>query len=372
MKVEFYKHNIDKTDIKEVAQVLRSVFLTTGKVVYDFENKFSGYLGAKFTVGLTSCTAALQLSLLAYGISPGDEVITAPMTFIATANSILHAGAKPVFVDVEPEAGNINSNLIESAITKKTKAIMPVHLYGQLCDMKKIRKIADKYGLRIIEDCAHCIEAERDGIRPGQLSDAACFSFYATKNLACGEGGAVVTNNEAIADKLRLLRLHGMNKNAEERYWGKYRHWDMEMLGWKYNMDNIKAALLVNQISRLDGYWKRRKQIYDLYMSGLGGIKNIRFPKIIGKSAFHIFSIWVLPQRRDEILYRIQKKGIGVAVNYRAVHNLTYFRNRFGFKPKDFPVADLIGNSTISLPFYPKLADKEIKYVIESLRKIIK
>jgi dTDP-4-amino-4,6-dideoxygalactose transaminase len=373
MKVEFYKHNIGKTEISRVNEVLKTVFLTTGRVVGEFEEKFSNYLNCKYTVGVTSCTAALHLSLLAYDIGLGDEVITTPLSFVATSNSILHAQAKPVFVDVEPDTGNIDVDLIEPAITKKTKAIMPVHLYGQMCDMKKISKIADKHGLRIIEDCAHCIEAEREGVRPAQLSDAACFSFYATKSLNCGEGGAISTNNSKIVDKLKSLRLHGMNKGAENRYTEKkYQHWDQDILGWKYNLDNIKAALLVSQIDRLDGYWRRRQEIYNLYKNGLQDLKQVKMPIIIGKSALHLFTIWVDPPKRDNILHALQRKGIGVAVNYRAIHNLRFYKKKFGFELNDFPNAQLIGSSTVSLPFYPKLTNKEIKYTIEILNKVLK
>ena len=195
-KIDFYRHSINARDIERVDRILRSIFLTTGKETATFEQNFSHYIGLKHTIGLTSCTAALHLSLIALGIGRGDEVITTPMSFCATANSILHAGAKPVFVDVEEETGNMNAGLIEAAITENTKAIMPVHLYGQMCDMKNIKKIADKYNLRIIEDAAHAIEASRGGVRVGQLSDTVCFSFYATKNITSGEGGAVSTDNE--------------------------------------------------------------------------------------------------------------------------------------------------------------------------------
>lgn len=373
MKVEFYKHNIGKEEIKRVNKVLKTIFLTTGKVVEEFENKFSKYLGCKYTIGVTSCTAALHLGLLAYDIGPGDEVITTPMSFVATSNSILHAGAKPVFVDVEPDTGNIDVNLIESAITKKTKAIMPVHLYGQMCDIKKMRRLANKYGLKIIEDCAHCIEAEREGVRPAQLSDVACFSFYATKSLNCGEGGAISTNDSKIVGKLKSLRLHGMDKGAENRYTSKkYHHWDLDILGWKYNLDNIKAALLVPQIDRLDNYWHRRQEVYNIYKDGLKDLNQVKLPRIIGKSALHLFTIWVDPSQRDDILHALQRKGIGVAVNYRAIHGLKFYKKEFGFKSSNFPNAQLIGDATISLPFYPRLTNNEIKYVIEILQKVLK
>lgn len=372
MKVEFFRHNIGKEDIQKVKEVLQSIFLTTGPVTAEFEKKLSRYAGLKEVVGVSSCTAALHLSLLALGIGPGDEVITTPMTFIATATSILHSGAKPVFIDVEEDTGLIDVCKLESIVTSRTRAILPVHLYGVMADMKAIRKIADKYKLKIIEDAAHCIEGERDGIRPGQLGDTACYSFYATKSLTCGEGGAVGTNNPELAEKIRILRIHGMSKDALSRYSGRYRHWDMSLLGWKYNMSDIQAALLVKQINRLEMYWRKRQAICKKYDEGLGGVHGIKITELRGRSARHLYTILVDPEKRDNILRKIQDKGIGVAVNFKAIHTLTYFRDHFGFKAEDFPVANLIGNSTISLPLYPCLKDYEIKYVINTVKKIVK
>lgn len=377
MKVEFYKHNIDQQDIDNVVKVLRSYMLTTGQWVYDFEDKLSRYLTRykKYrinTVGVTSCTAALHLSLLAYDIGNGDEVITTPMTFIATPNSILHCGATPVFVDAEIETGNIDANLIENAITKKTKAIMPVHLYGQLADMKKIRRIADKYHLIVIEDSAHAVEAIRDSIKIGEYGDTACFSWYATKILSTGEGGAISTKDEEIADKLRKLRLHGMSKNAADRYTKRYEHWDMELLGWKYNMDNIQGALLIDQMNDIDKRWKRREEIARQYEESFRGKVNHHQIMPNSKSSRLMFTILVNPQKRDAILWQLQDKGIGVAVNFRAVHLLKYYRERFGYKRGMFPVAECIGDSTISLPLYPKLTDEEVDYVIKTVKEVVK
>jgi len=351
---------------------MNSLFLTTGETVEEFERRFSQYLGLKYTVGVTSCTAALHLSLLAYGIGPGDEVITTPMTFIATANAVLYAGAKPVFVDVEPETGNINADLIEDAVTSRTKAILPVHLYGQMCDMRKIREIADKHHLAVIEDAAHAIEALRDGARPGQLSDAACFSFYATKNITSGEGGAVSTNNEEIAEKLKKLRLHGMSKGAAERYSKRYEHWDMEMLGWKYNMSNIQAALLLSQLGRIEQNWQRREDICRLYEEAFKKDSGVTCLKVLpnSKSARHLFTILVPPKRRDSIMGQLQERGIGVAVNFLAIHLLTFYRQVFGYKRGSFPIAEKIGDRTITLPLYPKLSNEEVQYVIKVVKDV--
>jgi UDP-4-amino-4-deoxy-L-arabinose-oxoglutarate aminotransferase len=372
-KIEFFRHNIDNKDIRRVSAVLKSIFLTTGEEVAAFEREFSSYLGAEDTIGVTSCTAALHLSLLAFGIKPGDEVITTPMSFCATANSILHAGGRPVFVDVEEETGNINPGLIEKAITKKTRAILPVHLYGQMCDMVKIKKISERYGLVLIEDAAHAIEAERDGLRPGMASDSACFSFYATKNITSGEGGAISTNDSAKAEVFRTLRLHGIDKSAIDRYTGKYRHWDMPVLGWKYNMDNIQAALLRGQLERIEKLWKKRDRLWKSYENKLANVKGLRLLRTVEKSkhARHLFTALVTPRRRDEILHKLQEKRVGVAVNYRPIHLLKYYRKTFGYKTGDFPVAEDIGKRTISLPLYPLMKESEVSYVAETLKNLL-
>ncbi len=373
MKIEFFRHNITDEDIERAAGVLRSVFLTTGTVVADFEQGLSAYLGGQQTIGVTSCTAALHLCLLAWGIGEGDEVITTPMSFCATSNAVMHAGALPVFVDVEPGTGNINADLIERAITKRTKAIMPVHLYGQMCDMKKIRQIADEHGLVVIEDAAHCIEGIRGDVRPGHLGDAACFSFYATKNITSGEGGAVTTKHEDKADLLRMLRLHGIDKSAIDRYTKKFQHWDMAVLGWKYNMDNIQAALLVGQLNRIEALWERRNAIYKRYVDAFSDVEgiDIHCAPSDNRHACHLFTILVPDNRRDQMLSSLQDKGVGVAVNYRAIHLLKYYGERFGYKEGTFPIAENIGNRTISLPLYPLLKDEEVEYVIETVKKEI-
>jgi len=373
MKVEFYKHNIGEEEKKKVLECLDGIFLTTGSYVAEFEEQFASYLNLKYAVGLNSCTAALHLSLLALGIGEGDEVITTPMTFIATATAIMHTGAKPVFVDVEPETALIDPDRIESAITKRTKVIIPVHLYGQMCDMKRIRAIADKYNLKIIEDAAHCIEGKRDGVGPGQLGDIACFSFYATKNITSGEGGAVATNDEELAKKVKLLRTHGMSKEAADRYAGQYKHWDMIECGWKYNMDNIQAAMLLPQLRKIDDHWAKRDSLYKEYMNYLSEIPEIRLPRIVSnsKSSYHLFTIWVDKNKRDKVIQKLGEARIGAAVNYRAIHLLTYFRNTFQFKTGDFPFAENIGNITISLPFYVRLRSKDIRHIASKLKSIL-
>ena len=366
-------HDLGQPELDAVAEVLANPILTTGAWVERFEKRFAEYLNVRHAIGVTSCTGALHLALIGLGVGPGDEVITTPMTFIASSTAILEAGAKPVFVDVEPETGNLDVNNIEAAITERTKAIVPVHLYGHMCDMRVIRKLADSYGLKVVEDAAHCVEGTRDGVGTGQLSDAACYSFYATKNLTCGEGGALVTNDDELAAKVRLLRLHGMNKNANDRHREGYRHWDMTVFGWKYNMDNIQAALLLPQMDRLEENWRKRLALAEYYESRLWDIPNLSRPQTLPgiEHAQHLFTVWIGEGKRDRVISELQQAGVGVMVNYRAIHLLSYFSETYGFKRGDFPVAESIGDATISLPFYPNMPLEDIDRVIEVLRDIL-
>ncbi len=369
MKVEFYKHNIGDTEKESVLKTLDSIFLTTGPKTKEFEKIFAEYLKVTYCVGVTSWTMGGLITLKALGIGPGDEVITTPLTFIATANIILEVGAKPVFVDVEKDTGNIDVSKIEATVTGNTKAILPVHLYGQMCDMVAINNIAKKYNLFVIEDCAHCIEGERDGIKPGQLSTAAVFSFYATKNITCGEGGAIVTNNKKLYANLLSYRLHGMSKSAADRYNNTYQHWDMELLGYKCNMNDIQAAMLIPQLDKIEEILKLKEQICQRYETAFSKLDGIDFPKVLSstKHARHVFTIWVDPNKRDYILQELQDAHIGVAVNFRAIHLLSYYKNNFGFQPSDYPVSEKIGNSTITIPMYTKITSDELEYVITTV-----
>lgn len=373
MKIEFFRHNLDENDKLEVRKVLDSLFLTTGEWTKRFEEKFAQYLKIPYAVGLTSCTNALEMALRYYNIGPGDEVITTPMSFIATANVIESCGAKPVFVDVEPGTGNINADLIENAVTSRTKAVIPVHLYGQMCDMKTIRRITDTHALKIIEDSAHCLEGTRDGIRTGEIADMSCYSFYATKSLTCGEGGALTCHDPDIYEWMCKARLHGMSKNAAERYTKLYEHYDMEFLGFKCNLNNILAALMVNQIDRIGRICSERQRVAARFDEAFTGIENLSMPAVLPGSfhSRHVYTIWVDPARRDQIMHELQQSGIGVAVNFRPIHLMTYYRKRYGYKPGDFPHCEQIGNSTITLPLYPLLQDKEIEWIIEQVKKVV-
>ncbi len=368
MKVEFYKHNLGAKEIELVEKVLRSLFLTTGSHVDDLEGKLSKYLDTDFTVGLTSCTAALHLSLLAAGVGPGDEVITTPMSFVATSNSILMTGATPIFVDVEKDTGNIDVDLIEKAITKKTKAILPVHLYGQMVDMKKLLAISEKHGIPVIEDSAHALEAKRDGIKPGQKSFGSCFSFYATKSITSGEGGAFTTANEDMAKLVTKLRSHGITSELAQRVRTGLKTYDVDVLGWKYNMDNIQAALLIPQIDKIEKHWKRREEIAQKYRKAFTKI-GIEMPREYenSKHGRHIFPIWVDRKKRGKILDYINNHGVGAVVNYPSIHLFSYYRKTLGFKEGMFPNCEEIAEREITIPLYSKLTDKEVNYVIRTV-----
>lgn len=373
-RIPFYLHNLGDEEIESITRALRGEILTTGDIVKEFESAMAAYLRQQHFLGMSSCTAALHISLKSLGIGEGDEVITTPMTFIATATAIIEAGAKPVFVDVEADTGNIDADKIAAAVTDRTKAIVPVHLYGLMCDMKKIRAIADRFQLGIVEDSAHCVEGERDGVKPGQLADTACFSFYATKNLTCGEGGGLVTNNNELMKILRPMHLHGMTKTAADRQKEGYKHWDMVDFGWKCNMSNLQAALLLPQVRKIEQTLSRREQIAQCYIAGLQGIKGVQIPHLPKNTrhARHLFPIWVDATKRDYVVNELQKRNIGVVVNYRAIHLLSYFKNKYGFREGTFVNAENIGNRTLSLPFYNEMSEDSVVLVCDAIRRILK
>jgi len=371
-KVEFFRHNIGPREIRDLNRVLRGLFLTTGKEVERFEQAFAAYLGVPCAVGVTSCTAALQLSLTALGVGPQDEVITTPMSFAATATSAIQAGARPVFVDVEPDTGNLNAELIEEAITPRTRAIVPVHLYGQLCDMRAIRRIADRHGLVVVEDAAHAPEASRDGVRPGELGDAACFSFYATKSITCGEGGAVAVKSEDLARRLKALRHHGIDRTAAERYQKDDPTYQITMMGWKYNMDNIQAALLIGQLERIELLRRKRQKLAERYEAGLSTVPGIKLFAEVPDSthARHLFTMLVPARARNELVRRLSSRDIGVSIHNFPIHLHRWFRETFGYARGMFPAAEKIGDRVVALPLYPKLKVSEVDYVVENIKEI--
>lgn len=369
MKVEFYRHSLGAEEKASVNAVLDSLFLTSGPRTRLFEQRFAAYMGAPNCIGLSSCTAGLFLTLKCWGIDPGDRVIVPAMTFIASANVVLHTGADVVFCDVDPRTALLDLDAVEDILKrdKRVRVVLPVHLYGQMVDMKALMALADRYGVRVLEDSAHCVEGERDGLRPGQGGQAAAFSFYATKNLACGEGGAVVTADPELTEYLTVARLHGMSKSAVTRH-ERYEHWDMDFPGYKANMFDIQAALLLPQLDRLEAMWQRRDAIAGRYATAFRAA-GVDFPAVLPglKHAWHLFTIWAPDGRRDEFIAALQDSGIGVVVNYRPVHLTKFYRQKYGFSEGALPNAERIGNRTISLPFYPALTEEEIDFVVRTV-----
>jgi dTDP-4-amino-4,6-dideoxygalactose transaminase len=371
--VDFYRHSLGEEEKAAVRVVLDSLFLTTGQKVYAFEKAFEEYLGVPAVVCTAHATASLHLSMLAAGVGPLDEVVTTPMTFLSSANAVVYAGGTPVFVDVDPATANIDVGAAAAAITPRTKAIVAVDLYGLMADMVALRAIADRHGLALVEDAAHCVEGRRDGFGPGQLADYGCFSFYATKNLTCGEGGAITARDGSKKNLLRQLGSHGMSKNAADRYAGKYQHWDMERLGYKYNLSDVAASLLLPQLPKLAERLRRREEICRRYEAAFRETPGVSFPIVPGgmTSGRHIFTIWVDPEKRDAVLAGIQARGVGVAVNYRAVHLTKYYRERFGFRRGMFPAAERIGDSTITIPLWPAMTDAQVDEVIAAVKAAV-
>lgn len=369
---------IEEPEIREVIKTLRSGWLGTGPKVSQFENMVSGLTGAKYAVALNSCTAALHLSLIASGVGRGDEVITTPMTFCATANAIIHCGAKPVFVDVNLETMNIDETKIEKAITKKTKAIMPVHLAGRPCEMDEIMQIAKKHNLAVIEDAAHAIGAEYKGKKIGNIGDLTCFSFYVTKNITTGEGGMVLTNNKELADKIKIYALHGMSKDAWKRFSDDgYKHYGVIFPGFKYNMMDIQASLGIHQLKRIEKYHKLREKIWNFYNKELSdlpvGLPAAKDPDT--KHVMHLYTIFIDKEKtgisRDQFMQEMHLRGIGTGVHYNPVHLHKHYIDTYGYKNGDYPNTEYIGERTVSLPLSAKLTMKEAKRVVKAIKEIL-
>lgn len=369
MEVPFYKHQIGAEELAYVARVFESDILTTGKEVQEFETRFSSYLRISHSIGLQSCTAALHLALEAFNFEEGSEVITTPMTFVATALAIRQARLTPVFAPVEPDTGNIDVARIEGYITEKTVAVIPVHLYGQMVDMQGLMSICKRYDLKCIEDAAHCVEGSRDGKRVGDLSDAVCFSFYATKNLSCGEGGCLSTNSTELAEKIRLLRSHGVDKTAFNRYKEGYRHWNLTTLGWKYNLDNIHASILLPQlglICRKRSLREYAATYYDLHFKKTPGIELVTVRKNV-VHARHLYPIRVPVSRRDGLVDHLKRKGVGTVVNYRCLSNYSELLKVSRYDEDSFKESLSFGDSVLSLPLFPGITQSQQDAVIQAV-----
>lgn len=374
----FGSPKIGKDEIKEVVHSLKTGWIGTGPKVAKFEDMVRGFTGAKYAIALNSCTAGLHLSLIASDVKRGDEVITTPMTFAATANVIEHVGATPIFADVELSSMNIDPKEIEKKVTKKTKAIIPVHIAGRPSKMDEILKIAKKYKLRVIEDAAHAFGAEFHGKKIGNIGDLTAFSFYVTKNLVTGEGGMVTTNNKRFADLIKVYSLHGMSHDAWKRYSDEgFKHYFVQVPGYKYNMMDLQAAIGIHQFKSFKENQKRRKEIWQLYNKAFRDlpIKLPAEPEEATTHAYHLYTILVDPKKlkanREIVQAAIHAENIGIGIHFVALHYHPFYKRKYGYRKGHFPNAELISDSTISLPFSAKLTNKDVEDVIQAVRKAI-
>ncbi len=369
---------IEDAEINEVVASLRSGWLGTGPKVARFEQEFAAYKGAPHAIAVNSCTAALHLSMLVAGLQPGDEVITTPMTFCATVNAIIHAGATPVLADIDPLTMNIDPNQVESQITAKTRAILPVHFAGRACDMDAIGEICRRYNLKLIEDCAHAIETEYKGRQAGLFGDFGCFSFYVTKNVITGEGGMVTTRCEEDAARIKMLALHGMSKDAWKRFSDEgYKHYYVMECGFKYNMMDLQAAIGIHQLKRVERNWRRRQEIWQLYNQAFANLPITlpTDPERNTRHAYHLYTILVDQARgimsRDSFLEAMTARNIGIGVHYLSIPEHPYYQRMFGWKPEDYPHAMRIGRQTVSLPISPKLSNADVEDVIAAVSEVL-
>jgi len=370
--------DVTDAEVQSISDAVRSGWWAKGPRTIAFEKQFAEYVGAKYCVGLNSCTAALHLSLAAKNIGPGDEVITTPLTFAASANTILHVGATPVFADIDPDTGLIDPAEIEKKITKKTKAIVPVHYSGLAADLGRIGELCDAYNLFLSEDAAHAVETRYNGELIGHSPrGAVSYSFYATKNLACGEGGALITDDEELAQKARVLSCHGMSAGAWNRY-GKGGSWryDIEEPGYKYNMFDLQAALASVQLERMDDMQRRRFECVDVYEKAFKDVPQLRLQKTPAycHHSRHLYILRVVPERltisRDQFIEELKARNVGVSVHFIALHTMSAYTKRFGYKPEDFKKAYDFSESEISLPLYSTLGADKAEYVAQAVLDI--
>jgi dTDP-4-amino-4,6-dideoxygalactose transaminase len=372
--------DIGDEEIGEVVQVLKSGWITTGPRVRDFEENFAGAIGSKHAIAVNSGTAALHLALEAIGLKEGDQVIMSPLTFTATAEVVCYFGAKPVFVDINEETMNMDPSKFEEYISsrrnKRTKAVIPVHYGGLPCKMDRIMKIAQRSGLRVIEDAAHAFPVKYQGQMIGTIGDATCFSFYATKTITTAEGGMLTTNDDTIADRARIMRLHGMNKDAWMRYTTQG-NWYYEIIapGFKYNLTDIAAALGLVQLKRAYAMREKRRQIAEIYNEAFKDFPEIKTPHVAGDHAWHLYVIRLdtetLKIDRNRFIEELRARGIGTSVHFIPLHIHPFYRDTYHYQPNDYPVSLRVYKQIVSLPVYSKMSVDDAYRVADAVKEVI-
>lgn len=376
--IPFYKTPVTARQVASVAKILRSGWLTSGPACREFEQKIAEYTGAKYAVAVNSCTAALHLSLIAAGVKSGDEVITTPYTFAASVEAIIHSGARPIFSDIDPDTFNISPSEIEKQTTSRTKAVMPVHIAGLPCELGSIEKLARKNKLVIVHDAAHAIGSAYRGKKIGATPHLTCFSFYATKNITTGEGGMVTTSNKRWADRVRSLSLHGMDRQAWKRY-RKTGNWYYEIreLGFKYNLSDINAALGIAQLDHFETMQSQRAKIAKWYDAALRDVDEIEIPPRSEQMthAWHMYIIRFNSRKRsmnrDQLIDELSNAGVGTSVHFIPIFRQPYYRKTFSLRVRDFPEADRLYKSVITLPLYPGITKAEVGEVVRRMKQII-
>jgi len=374
----FSRPAISQEAIDDVVACLKSGWITTGPRVAQFAEDLKAYAQAPHALLLASATAGLHLSLLAMNLQPGDEVITTPLTFAATLNTIVLAGGKPVLVDIDPKTLNMDINLLEAAITKRTKVIMPVHFAGLPVDLDPLYALAEHYGLRVLEDAAHAIGAEYKGKRIGSFGDTQVFSFHPNKNMTTGEGGCVVTRDAELARQIELLRFHGIDRQAWNRF-SKSGSQDYEVVipGFKYNMMDIQAAIGIHQLKSLDEFIARRNELANRYQEALSDWRQWTLPQLPAYDHLHAWHLYTplinedaAHMNRDEFMLAMKENNVGTGLHYRAVHLYPYYREAFGFSPGDFPHTEDVCDRIVSLPLFPLMTDAEHDKVLDVMYRI--
>jgi dTDP-4-amino-4,6-dideoxygalactose transaminase len=373
----FHIPEIGEDEIESVIDTLRSGWLTTGPKVKQFEEEFAKSIGSSHAVAVNSGTAALHLALEAVEINEGDEVIMSTMTFAATGEVVLYFKARPVLVDCRPDTLNLDPDQLEKAITSKTKAIIPVHTGGQSCEMDRIQQVAKQHNLKVIEDAAHALPARYRGKMVGTIGDITCFSFYATKTITTGEGGMATTDNPEWAERMRIMSLHGISKDAWKRYTSEG-SWYYEILypGYKYNLTDIAAAIGIEQLKKCNRFWEVRQRYAALYNQGFQDVPAITTPHVAQdvQHAWHLYIIQLdleqLQIGRSEFVELLKKMNIGTSVHFIPLHLHPYYRDTFGYRPEDFPNASAVFERIISLPIYPKMTEADVQDVIDAVREI--
>jgi dTDP-4-amino-4,6-dideoxygalactose transaminase len=374
----FSRPNISQDEIRAVVETLESGWITTGPRTERFAAAFADYVGGRWAVPVSSATAGLHVALLALGVGPGDEVVTTPMTFVATLNTIVHCGAIPVLADVDAATLQVRVERVQEKLTKRTKAIVPVHFAGQPSDLDPLLELASSRGIALLEDAAHAVGTEYKGRRIGSFPTTSVFSFHPNKNMTTGEGGMVVTDDEGVFQRASLLKFHGMDREAWKRFAkeGSPRY-DVEVPGFKYNMMDIQAALGLGQLPRLEGFIVERTRLAGRYDAALAGMAGLILPQRTpypSRHAWHLYTPLVDADRlsidRDGFMAELKKRNIGTGLHYTAAHEFSYYAGRFGWRPEDYPEAHFVSERIVSLPLFPGMTDADQDDAIEAIREV--